>query len=227
MTKLIAVSQSRRNFLKTAAIGSFLGLNFSSLLSFGIPQSLVTSKANDSWWKVINNQTYGAKADDQGFIGGGKDYTRVVKTGNYIVKNFNQLQEALKIAKRGDVIFIPGDIHIDLTTYIYIDKLVLLIPAGVTLASDRGHAGSEGALITSDSLDTPVIFKTRGKGVRFTGLRIQGPNSKRYLEHHKESFSKGGRGREYYYKFPVSRGIITEFSELEVDNCDISAFSSS
>jgi len=121
---------------------------------------------------------------------------------------------------------LPGDIHIDLTTYVYIDKLVLEVPPGVTIASDRGFDNSKGALFTSDALDTPVLFKTKGAGVRFSGLRIQGPNPKRYLEHHKESFSKNGKGRDYYYKFPISRGIVTEFSELEIDNCDISAFSS-
>src|SRR5690606_8944026 len=127
-------------------------------------------KAENPWWRKINDEIYGAKADQQGAIGGGKDYTRVVKTGEYIVRNVSELQHAIRSAKHGDVIFLPGDVHIDLTTHIYIDKLVLEIPAGVTLASDRGYNNSEGALITSDSLDTPVIFRALGAGIRFSGL---------------------------------------------------------
>ena len=57
------------------------------------------------------------------------------------------------------------------------------IPAGVTLVSGRGRDGSQGALIYSEALTendkatgtgTP-LFKTAGKGVRVTGLRIRGP----------------------------------------------------
>lgn len=227
MAKSKPILSSRKKFLRGVALGSILGLNLSPLLSFGISQSSVTSKEQDQWWLELGNEFFGAKPDEQGVIGGGTQYAHVVKHGDFIVRNLDELQQALKKAKLGNVIFLPGDVHIDLTTYVYIEKLVLEIPAGVTLASDRGYKGSKGALFTSDSLDTPVLFKTQGPGVRFSGLRIQGPNPKRYLEHHKESFSKGGKGRNYYYKFPVSRGIITEFGELEIDNCEISAFSSS
>ncbi|MHC4206563.1 MAG: hypothetical protein ACYSTT_18075 [Planctomycetota bacterium] len=45
--------------------------------------------------------------------------------------------------------------------------------------------------------------------VRITGLRIQGPNTKRYLDHHRRSFGKGGAGSKYYYKIPTSNGIST------------------
>lgn len=93
------------------------------------------------------------------------------------------------------------------------------------MAGDRGYNGSKGALLSSDSLKTPGMINAKGPNVRITGLRIQGPNPKRYLEHHKKSFGSEGKGRSYYYKFPVSKGISTEHSNLEVDNCDLSAFS--
>jgi hypothetical protein len=50
------------------------------------------------------------------------------------------------------------------------------------------------------------------------------------MAHHRRSFREKlpdgtRRGHEYYYKFPVSDGIITQSDELEVDNCEITAFS--
>ena len=135
-----------------------------------------------------------------------------------------KLLEALSKAKPGQVVFIPGETEIDCTAQIYIAGLVLELPAGVTLAGNRGQDGSKGALITSDALKTPRLIQVNGPDVRITGLRLVGPNPKRYLDHHARSFSGGGPGHSYYYKFPTQNGIRTTHSGLQVDNCDISAF---
>jgi hypothetical protein len=93
-------------------------------------------------------------------------------------------------------------------------------------------------LLTSDALDTPVMIRALGPGVRVTGLRIQGPNAKRYLDHHYRSFTRdetgdGYRyhdgedprgGHSYYYRFPTQRGIETDQNALRVDNCELSGF---
>jgi len=167
---------------------------------------------------------YGAKADERGPIGGGKGYTKVVTKGDYTVRDLNGLLDALAKAKAGQVVFIPGERTIDLTARIYVEQLVLEVPEGVTLAGDRGQKGSRGALLTSDALKTPVMIRVNGPGVRITGLRLRGPNAKRYLDHHRRAFGAGGGGHKYYYKFPTSDGIRTEHPRLEVDNCEISAF---
>ncbi|GMU24509.1 MAG: hypothetical protein AMXMBFR13_45830 [Phycisphaerae bacterium] len=171
----------------------------------------------------LNEKAYGAQADDAGPIGGGKGYTRVITQGDYVAKTLDQLLEALSKAKPGQVVFIPGDAEIDCTARVYIEELVLEIPGGVTLASNRGQEKSQGGLITSDALKTPVLIRVGGPDVRITGLRIRGPNPKRYLDHHHRSFAEG-RGHPYYYKFPTSDGIRTEHPGLEVDNCEISAW---
>lgn len=171
----------------------------------------------------INGIMYGAKADKQGFIGCAH-YTDPIIKGDFVVGSLDALLDALAKAKAGEVIFIPSGTIIDLTASVYIEKLALEVPEGVTLAGDRGHKGAEGALLTSDALDTPVMIKARGPNVRISGLRIQGPNPKRYLEHHRRAFGPDGKGSGYYYKFPTSNGIVTEHSGLEVDNCEISAF---
>ena len=180
--------------------------------------------ADDPTWVDVGGVPYGAKPDEHGPIGGGAGYTNVVTAGDYTVKNVDALRDALAQAKEGQVVFIPGDAEIDLTTLIYIEQLVLDVPSGVTLASDRGHNGSPGALLTSDALKTKPMIRAAGPNVRVTGLRILGPNTKRYLDHHKRSFTAGGGGHEYYYKFPTQDGILTEHDGLEVDNCDISGF---
>ncbi len=183
-------------------------------------------EADEPTWMQIGEVVFGARPDFRGPIGGGSGYTRVVTTGDYVVEDVDALLAALSEAKSGDVIFIPGEAVLDLTARIYIEGLLLGIPAGVTLASDRGNGDSPGALLTSDALKTPVVIRTLGTGVRITGLRIQGPNPKRYLEHHRRAFSEG-KGRSYYYKFPTSDGIQAAHDSLEVDNCEISGFAHS
>jgi hypothetical protein len=173
----------------------------------------------------IDDTIYGAKPDERGPIGGGNGYTSIVRKGDYTVKNLDALLDALSQVKSGQIIFIPDETVIDMTARIYIEQLVLEIPEGVTLAGNRGYEGLNGALLTSDALKTPAMISTRGPNVRITGLRIQGPNPKRHLEHHRRSFGKGGEGRKYYYKLPTSNGITSKHSRLEVDNCKISGFS--
>jgi hypothetical protein len=181
---------------------------------------------------------YGAKPDDRGPIGGADGYHDIVTQGDHTVSDLNSLLAALADAQTGETVFIPGETAIDLTARIFIEELVLEIPAGVTLAGNRGHEGSQGALLTSDALDTPVMIRALGPGVRITGLRIRGPNSKRYLDHHYRSFTRDDSGEgyryhegqdprgghSYYYQFPVQRGIQTIHDRLRVDNCDLSGF---
>lgn len=181
--------------------------------------------ANEPTWVEIDSIVYGAKADEHGPIGGGNGYDSIVTKGDYTVKDLDALLVALSKAKAGQTVFIPAETEIDLTARVYIEQLVLNIPEGVTMAGDRGQNGSKGALLTSDALKTPVMIRAAGPGVRITGLRLRGPNSKRYLDHHRRSFGEGGGGHEYYYKLPTSNGITTEHPRLEVDNCEISGFS--
>lgn len=190
-----------------------------------VPMLLVTLlHASDPTSVTIDGETYGAEPDEHGPIGGGKGYERIVTQGDLSADSLDALIEALAKAKPGQVVFIPGRAEIDCTARVYIEKLVLEIPEGVTLASDRGHGDSPGALIYSDALATRPLIRIMGPDVRVSGLRVRGPNPKRYLDHHRRSFAEG-RGHEYYYKFPTSDGIVTEHAHLEVDNCEISAFS--
>ncbi len=180
--------------------------------------------ADGPTWVEIGGQVYGAKPDARGPIGGGNGYRAVLTRGDFTATDLDSLLDALSKARPGQIVFIPGETEIDLTARIYIEDLVLVVPSGVTLAGERGANGSKGALLTSDALKTPVMIRPAGPDVRITGLRLQGPCPKRYMDHHRRSFGPGGGGHEYYYKLPTSNGIVMEFPGLEVDNCEISAF---
>lgn len=160
--------------------------------------------AEQALWVQIDNMVYGAKPDRLGPLGGGNGYANIITKGDYTVKDLDALVNALSKATTGQIVFIPGETELDLTARIHIEQLVLEVPEGITLAGDRGHNGSKGALLTSDALRTPVMIRTTGSNVRITGLRIRGPNPKRYLDHHRRSFGKGGGGHKYYYKLATS-----------------------
>ena len=170
-------------------------------------------------WTEIDGEACGARADESGPIGGGEGYNCAVSAPADTVSTLDDLLEALAQAKSGDVVYVDGNAEIDCTERVYIESLVLEIPEGVTLASDRGADGSNGGMILSDTFDTNPLIHVTGPNVRVSGLRIKGPNPKRCLEHHNRSFREG-RGHEYYYKFPTSNGITARQPGLEVDNCE-------
>lgn len=182
-------------------------------------------------WTEVDGIVCGAQPDDVGPIGGGAGYRDLMAAPDQPIRTLDELIAALSDAKSGDVLFLAGDARIDCTELVAIEKLVLEVPEGVTLASNRGEGESEGALILSDWFATRPLFRVMGPNVRFTGLRVAGPNPKRCLEHHRRSFSVEGHdrenrlGHEYYYKFPISDGIVTEHANLTVDNCEIGGWS--
>ena len=174
-------------------------------------------------WVQVGSQVYGASADAQGPVGGGDKYKAVITSATLTVATLDELLAALARAKAGDVVFVAAGSRIDCTERVVAEQLVIQIPAGVTLAGDRGHGGSPGAMIFSDAFGTGPLIRAAGDNVRVTGLRIRGPDPKRRLEHHRRSYEQG-LGDGYYYKFPISYGLATEHDGLEVDNCELAGF---
>jgi len=154
---------------------------------------------------LLPPETFGAESNPTGNpIGGGAGYTHIITSGTYTVTNLSQLKVALQTVKSGEVIFIPSTATIDLTG----ETSSIYIPAGVTLASDRGHSDSLGGLIKRDSSRSMPLgsIQTGGDNVRITGLRIQGPHD-----------VYGGEFGD------AVKGAIqsTNYNNLEVDNCEI------
>ena len=157
---------------------------------------------------------YGAEVNPTGDpIGGGVGYSDIFSVGQATViiedgpNEANALIDAIENAQDGDVVFVRGNAQIDLTGYSNI-----LVPGGVTIASDRGRNGSNGARLWTDQYNTRPLFRTDGDHIRFSGLEIAGPNP--FMGDH-------------HYAAPIelrSDAIRTTHDFLEVDNCNLWGF---
>ena len=127
---------------------------------------------------TLNGETCGASADQVGPIGGGNGYTQHISPSQSPIHTLDELIDALAKAQSGDIIYIHPRAQIDCTERVYIEELVLEIPAGVTLASNRGQKGAPGGMIFSDAFKTRPLIRTLGPNIRITGLRLRGPNPK-------------------------------------------------
>ena len=166
---------------------------------------------------VLTGDCYGAEACNPtgNPIGGGSGYSRIITGKETSVKSVvstkDQLVTALRSAKSGDVVFVSGNAVIDMT-----GTPTVMIPSGVTLASDRGRAGSSGALLKrTRNLDggwEEPMFVAGGDFVRVTGLRLQG-------EMYPQDYGNSdGETDESNYLV----GIYAENRKgFEVDNCEM------
>ncbi len=132
----------------------------------------------------------------------------------YVVSTKAELLTALKSAKAGETVFVKGTAVIDMT-----GTPSVTIPAGVTLASDRGRAGSAGALLKrtknlNGGWEEPMLI-VGGDNVRVTGLRLQG---EQYPQDYGNDEVYPGSINERYYLV----GIYAENRKgFEVDNCEM------
>ena len=168
---------------------------------------------------VTGTGEYGAAANPTGNpIGGGAGYTRIISQTDsrvkYVVSTAAELIAALRSAKSGEVVFIKGSAVIDMTA-----NPAITIPAGVTLASDRGLNGSLGALIKrSRNVNGgwgEQIFIAGGNNVRLTGVRLEG-------EMYPQDYgNKAGETSEQQYLVGI---YAKERTGYEVDNCELRGF---
>lgn len=137
-------------------------------------------------------------------IGGGNCYRNIIHRykANFVVTNKNEFLDAISKSKENDIIYISELDTIDLT-----GLKNIIIPKGVTIASNRGENGSIGGMIKYDSfwpeLTYTALFVTGGENIRITGLRIQGPNPEIW---------------DHDYSRLYSNAIKTLHKGIEVDN---------
>jgi hypothetical protein len=147
-------------------------------------------------------ETFGCEANPTGDpIGGGPGYRDIKTQGDPTVRTAEELLAALKVAKAGQVVFIPDGVEIDLT-----GQRSVKIPGGVTLAGTRGLNGSLGARIFDTLRQSHTLMGTAGRNVRVTGLRFEGP------------YGEADRVGDQSEFFSIAH------SDAEVDNCEISKF---
>jgi hypothetical protein len=158
-----------------------------------------------------------------GPIGGGEGYTGENPRWDHYVSCREELHAALLLAEPGEVVYIADNTEIDMTVWVRARAEKIVIPTGVTLTSNRGRNGSDGALIISEEFDTRPLILAEGANVRISGLQLRGPDQRvrhEELMHLNENpdITHDSAG---YYSFPASTGIETESPGLIVDNCHI------
>ncbi len=113
-----------------------------------------------------------------GPIGGGSGYPSIVTTGDHIITTKAELVAHLSSgatpATSGQTIFVVGTAQIDMSGNTYLG-----IPSGVRLASDRGNAGSSGALLYHDHNTSGFLplFRCVSGHQTVTGIRLRGGQS--------------------------------------------------
>jgi len=129
---------------------------------------------------------------------------------NYSVSTVDELVAALKVATKGQTIYITDNAVINCT------KLTksLYIPAGVTLASglrfdqNFSSSASSGARLYIDAPTLTSLLRVLGDSVTIRGLKIYGPD------------------RTIDGTQPISCGIkVVDYQGLTVDNCEITGWS--
>lgn len=143
-------------------------------------------------------------------IGGGEGYERTVtaEDADDGVADLAGLEGALESAEAGDVVFIEGDAEI----YFPQKSDRVTVPAGVTLASNRGVGGSDGALLHTDASygwGGDALVTLEG-GARATGLRVEGPHYGDFWREHTGDYEQSG--------------IKPRGSGVEIDNNEVRGF---
>ena len=167
------------------------------------------------WLASITNsraESFGEQLNPTGDpIGGGPGYRHIAiaDKAQFVVATKEELVAAIGKARAGATIYVRDDAVIDMT-----GSDDQAIASGVTLASGRGRDGSLGALVFSNTLSDGnkfmTLFKTGGKGVRITGLRLQGPVAE--------------VGDADYNLVKIANGIKADHEDLQVDNCELWAW---
>ena len=168
---------------------------------------------------IAGSGDYGYTSNPTGNpIGGGAGYTRILSETSagvtYVVSTKAELLTALKSAKAGETVFVKGTAVIDMT-----GTPSVTIPAGVTLASDRGRAGSAGGVLKrtknlNGGWEEPMLI-VGGDTVRVTGLRLEG---EMYPQDYGNNDVYSGSINERYYLV----GIYAQNKKgFEVDNCEL------
>ena len=136
-------------------------------------------------------------------VGGGASYSAAIDANDadFFVSDLNEFVFALLAATSGEIVFLDPAAVFDLT-----GLADIVIPAGLTLASDRGTNASPGALIRTANPTT--LFRVLGDNVRVTGLRLHGP---------------GSDGSDC--ATAETRGVIVFGDDFEIDNTELTGWS--
>ena len=144
---------------------------------------------------------------------------------DYVVSSRQEFISVLGKIKPGNKIYLSPNLVVDLS-----DLSPINIPSNVTFFSNRGEKGSKGALLYSNNFNSQALINISGDNVLVFGIRIQGPEGKRF---HKGKNSFDGKSdqfikknyqklwKENMYATPVSAGIVTSSNNVVIENCEL------
>lgn len=200
---------SRRRFLQLMGFGVAGALTGAALLGAGRQPTGQASTREPCLPQNTGNTGQGSFSNGgngvqvAGGIGGGSDYGNLHSTGDFVVSSLSDIQSALSSASSGEVVFIEGSADIQAS------EGDIFVPSGVTLASDRGVNGSNGARIFSDDRGDLGLIEVAG---RLEGIEVAGPLP---------NFVGYVNGNEVDY--PVGDGVHCA-DGAEIANCDMHHF---
>ena len=171
--------------------------------------------SNEEVKAPFNPEIGGGRAYDADRFPGADGYphggTVARRDATAVVSDAADLKETVESASSGDVVWIPGDAHLD------VGHMKIEVPGGVTVASDRGHGGSDGALLEQPDPQMNATFIVRTEGTRFTGFRMLAPDTE-YWELEDRNVSR-------IYDYGQNFGIrLYDSVDTEVDNCTFRGF---
>lgn len=145
---------------------------------------------------------------------------------DFIVDNKIDFLNALQLAEPYNVIYIKGNVEIDLSR-----SENILVKEGIKLVGDRDiKRGVVGAILFTRNSGVHPFFNVSGHNVLIYGITIKGDDGNVFAR--EDSF--GGKNREYIennylelyrsnmYSTPVSSGVATNMKNLIIDNCELS-----
>jgi len=174
---------------------------------------------------AIPQPAMGAAAEPRKPIGGGPGYEPVRTSGDWVVADRRQFLDALNrlsgmepADRRGKVIYVPGDAEIDLS-----GQSNIVVPSGVTIASDRGRQGSLGGLISYSGPTGAATLLRVQEGARISGLRFRGDS---------ESFAQAQQRSEAERADETGRNAPKQPNTVcmsvgpgcEIENCELARF---
>ena len=190
-------------------------------------------KHKDKYTATINGTRYGAYLEKgQSPFGGGEGYQKIVTSGKYTVRTVAELTNALAKAQSGETVFIPGDVDLNLTGPLVStprpkdpNRFLVTVPAGVTLASDRGRKNangsvSQGAVLRQHELRNYLPLIRANEGARVTGLTVIGPSAE---IHPMPAWCNAvlPSGGKRFYTVPCTANIEILGNNVEIDNCEV------
>ncbi|EHO08777.1 hypothetical protein HMPREF9714_02148 [Myroides odoratimimus CCUG 12901] len=171
---------------------------------------------------VLQKLNKNFKVEEQ-YIGGlksGRPYFEVVVDSlrkDYEIKDAQHFLKVLKDSvTKGQVIYIPNELEIDLT-----GKKNIVIPSDITIIGDRGKKGALGARLFTTDFGVYPLFQVEND-VLIKGIRIEGCDKEIYYKNikyeGKDSFNLNR------YKNPVSTGFHINGNNFYMENCEISGW---